>query len=244
MKLKTAASIILITSLLSGQVYANTADMISDEQLKDARAEMQRAIEQATQAHNSYHGKDVRPHRFSFESLPQPATLVRQKSFEELWQLKVDQVHNSDELYKLVVFVSFSMPDASLQRLFSDGARMGESITFVFRGLDESKNLQSMLQRVHKLNEKYNATINIDPGLFDRFGVHSVPAMVVYRDDPTQLQTCLSQGISPDDIKDSYVGVYGDVSLDYALEHMLKLNLTESKEHGVQALLKKVKREL
>ncbi|MBK8890705.1 MAG: type-F conjugative transfer system pilin assembly protein TrbC, partial [Dechloromonas sp.] len=58
--------------------------------------------------------------------------------------------------------------------------------------------------------------IQIDPLAFDRFAISKVPSFVLVRDG-TRPVACASGSCAP---TDSFLRATGDVSLDYALEHM------------------------
>jgi conjugal transfer pilus assembly protein TrbC len=101
----------------------------------------------------------------------------------------------------LIVFISMGMPKASLERLLDQSAR--HKFVLVMRGLPEESMTRS-IARIRALIGERNADIQIDPRLFERFAIAQVPAVVVLAPD-TQ-----ATGV-----------VYGDVTVDYALEHMV-----------------------
>jgi type-F conjugative transfer system pilin assembly protein TrbC len=125
---------------------------------------------------------------------------------------------------KGVVFVSFSMPEESIKRYLSQASRIngGKTIKLSIRGLDESNSLIKTQQRISKLMKGKGAEVDIDPGAFDRFNVQSVPALVLYKDDPMAEAKCAVEGKTPADSESDYLMVYGDVSIDYAIDHLLK----------------------
>jgi conjugal transfer pilus assembly protein TrbC len=111
----------------------------------------------------------------------------------------------------LLVFVSFSMPEAALSRLADQAARTGA--TLVTRGFVNGS-LQQTVARAQRLIGQRKVGFQIDPQAFDRFAVSAVPTFVLLRagamPQPCPSGTCLPTA--------SYVSVAGDVSLDYALE--------------------------
>jgi conjugal transfer pilus assembly protein TrbC len=111
---------------------------------------------------------------------------------------------------KLLVFISFAMPEAALDRLVGEAARCGA--TLVLRGLVE-ESLAKTVQRVNKLLGQRRAALQIDPQAFDRFAVTATPTLVLVRDGAS-LQSCQQTRC---EITDAYVKAAGDVSLDYAL---------------------------
>lgn len=100
-----------------------------------------------------------------------------------------------------IVFISLSMPPASLDRLIDQSIAM--KFTLVLRGMS-GQSLTDTIKTVQALVGQREADIQIDPRLFTRFGINRVPAVAL---------------VSPDTGKSGVV--YGDVSVDYALEHMV-----------------------
>ena len=113
----------------------------------------------------------------------------------------------------LLVFVSFSMPDATLTRLLDQAERSGA--TLLLRGF-AGDSLQQTVARTQRLIGKKNVGFQIDPQAFDRFSVKAVPTFVLLKDGavpaPCSAGTCYASA--------SYASVAGDVSIDYALEHI------------------------
>ncbi len=120
-----------------------------------------------------------------------------------------------------LVFISFSMPEASLRSLLAESARTGSPL--VLRGLVEN----SMKRTVARLGEllgtgnnsetsgKPTPSLAIDPTLFERFGVDKVPTFVLPLDT---IAPCTPDGCPiPKHLK-----VAGDVSLAYALGVMAR----------------------
>jgi conjugal transfer pilus assembly protein TrbC len=113
----------------------------------------------------------------------------------------------------LLIFVSFSMPEPTLARLVDQAARSAG--TLVLRGLTESS-LKQTVARVQKLIGTRKVAFQIDPQSFERFSVDRTPTFVLIRSG-AQPVSCGEAQCLPDD---SFVSVSGDVSLDYALEHI------------------------
>lgn len=111
----------------------------------------------------------------------------------------------------LLVFVSFSMPEAALSRLVDQAARAGA--TLILRGLVDGS-LQRTVLRTQRLIGQRKVGFQIDPPAFDRFAVSATPTFVLLRagaaPEPCAAGTCFPTA--------SYVSTAGDVSLDYALE--------------------------
>lgn len=110
----------------------------------------------------------------------------------------------------LLVFVSFSMPDAALERLAEQAARSGA--TFVLRGLVEDS-LPKTVTRVQRVIGQRKVGFQIDPQAFDRFSITATPSFVLIKDrsvpTPCAAGTCFAA--------ESYALAAGDVSIDYAL---------------------------
>lgn len=113
----------------------------------------------------------------------------------------------------LFVFVSLTMPRSTLQRLVDQSARAKASI--VIRGLVNGS-LRDTVALVQGLIGTRQVAVQIDPLAFDRFAITRVPSFVLVRDG-TRPVSCASGSCAP---ADSFLRSSGDVSLDYALEHM------------------------
>jgi conjugal transfer pilus assembly protein TrbC len=133
----------------------------------------------------------------------------------------------------LLVFVSFSMPDATLARLVDQAARA--RATLVLRGLVDGS-LQKTVLRAQGLIGQRQVGFQIDPQAFDRFSVTAVPTFVLLKAGavaaPCAAGTCFPAS--------SFVAAAGDVSIDYALEHFRHAAPSFSRDAGaVLATLKK-----
>lgn len=110
----------------------------------------------------------------------------------------------------LLVFVSFSIPEKTLDRLVDQAARAGA--TLVLRGfVDDS--LQKTVARVQRVIGARKVGFQIDPQSFDRFSVTATPSFVLIKDGavpaPCAAGTCFDSS--------SYALTAGDVTVDYAL---------------------------
>lgn len=115
---------------------------------------------------------------------------------------------------RLLVFVSLAMPDGSLRRLAADAPRAGAVL--VLRGLHEGS-MARTAARIRQLGGGKTA-IQVDPKAFARFGIEQVPTMVLAR-EAAAVSACQERGCAaPGD----FVSVAGDVTLDYALEHIAR----------------------
>lgn len=116
----------------------------------------------------------------------------------------------------LLVFISLTMPKATLQRLVEQAARAQASLTL--RGLVNGSLPDTVIQ-VQQLIGQHQVSVQIDPQAFDRFSVARVPAFVLIRDG-ARPASCSSGTCAP---PQAFVRTAGDVSLDYALEHMVRI---------------------
>jgi len=123
---------------------------------------------------------------------------------------------NKSQFY---IFVSFSMPDLTLQRLMEQAQRI--SAPLVLRGLinndmNQTRIKISQLMGADKLGKATNkGGLTIDPTLYERFGISVVPAFVL---TATPAPTCTQTDCPTPD----FVRLAGNVTLDYVLETMGK----------------------
>jgi conjugal transfer pilus assembly protein TrbC len=112
----------------------------------------------------------------------------------------------------LLVFISFSMPEATLVRLVDQAARA--RATLVLRGLVDGS-LQKTVLRVQSLIGQRKVGFQIDPQAFDRFSITATPTFVLLKAGavpaPCAAGTCFPAT--------SFVAATGDVSIDYVLEY-------------------------
>ncbi len=116
---------------------------------------------------------------------------------------------------QLFIAVSFSMPPETLMRLSEQAAKVGAHL--VLRGV-----VNNSLQKTAEATSTFVKRVpglefDIDPTVYRRFGIRQVPAFVLTRDNQ-ELKSCSNECDAPD----YFVSVAGDVSLDYALEHIAR----------------------
>ena len=89
---------------------------------------------------------------------------------------------------KLLLFVSHSMGDSGLELALASAAGQPD-ITLVLRGIPEGKTIGKELLKIQKLalQNGTKANVIIDPGLFKKHGVHTVPVQVVTGSDGEQM---------------------------------------------------------
>lgn len=125
----------------------------------------------------------------------------------------------------LLVFVSFSMPEASLQRLAVEAGKA--NAVLVFRGPKEGS-LKKTLQAFEPL-AKLGASAILHPEAFSRHHVRSVP---VYIMNPNPVGCGDASGSCGDTLR-----LAGDVSLEYALERMAMSRSPMGREAEARLLL-------
>ena len=98
------------------------------------------------------------------------------------------------------LFASFSMPDQSLRQMMVDAQQY--NVPIVFRGFVNNSvfDTQVAIQRVFG-DDAETIGFSIDPTLFTRFDIQSVPQVVVTRDDiePCLMQACVGDFPPPHD---------------------------------------------
>lgn len=133
------------------------------------------------------------------------------------------QTNATDEPIVPLVFVSFSMPDASLKQLLRDAGKVGAQL--ILNGLvdDDLKATSRRLLTVQGIDPEADslsdymtgaevAGMGIDPTLFERLNIQHVPTFVLPLEP---VQACAEgQGCPPF----RHIRVSGDVSLAYALD--------------------------
>lgn len=111
---------------------------------------------------------------------------------------------------QVLVFLSFSMPEKSLHAWLLQCKQSGA--TPVIRGLINNS-FKDTMTAIQTLSKKTGIGMQLDPILFKTFEITAVPAVVYVKDTPL----CpANMDCKPVD----YDRLYGDVSLDYALEKM------------------------
>jgi len=79
-----------------------------------------------------------------------------------------------------IVLVSFSMPDSTLKSLLSEAIKFGGSV--VIRGLYKN-DFEKTLNKIKSLSDSKDAGIAIDPTLFERINVKTVPTFILPHGD-------------------------------------------------------------
>lgn len=210
----------------SGQVLAQNPPVVTDADIERVRRDQptitEQDIEQARQRHRMPSDAELQaapvPSRLNIEALPTPATHapIDLEALARGYASQAEAMNAAQGLATgpgLLVFISLSMPQPTLQRLIDQTARAKGAI--VLRGFANGS-LRDTVAQVHTLIGNRQVAVQIDPQAFDRFAVNRVPSFVLVRDG-TRPVSCASGSCAP---ADSFLRTSGDVSLDYALEYM------------------------
>ena len=111
---------------------------------------------------------------------------------------------------ELMVFVSFSLPRETLQRIVHQSERSGAVL--VLRGL-KGHSLTQTGEEIARLVGERNVTVLIHPPAFQQFQVRQVPSLVLAR--PGSAAKIDEEGCAP---AASFIRIDGDVGQDYALD--------------------------
>ena len=133
---------------------------------------------------------------------------------------------------RLLIFVSFAMPEATISRLLDQSARA--RATLVLRGLVNGS-IRDTVERMHRLIGGRQVAVQIDPQAFDRFSINRTPSIVLVRDGAAT-QPCMG-GLCI--AGDQFVMAAGDVSLDYVLRFFERSAPAMARD--ASALLKQMK---
>lgn len=186
------------------------ADAIQQEMLRQ-KARGQELLRRAEDTFRADPGRPVQ----SAPRLPNPVDIpsagADPLAIAERYRKTRDALRDGDNGPDLLVFVSFSMPEASLKRLATDAAKANGVL--VFRGPKEGS-LKKTLQAFEQL-AKQGASAILHPEAFTRNRVDAVPVYV--------LGTAV--GESCDDTSGACreaLRIAGDASLEYILERMAR----------------------
>ncbi|OHC64011.1 MAG: type-F conjugative transfer system pilin assembly protein TrbC [Rhodocyclales bacterium GWA2_65_20] len=223
----SARALGLVAALVaSAQALAQNPPVITDADIERVRREMPTVTDQDIDAARRKYGmpSDAElqsapvPTHPNVEALPQPKsrTPIDLEALARGYASQAEAMTQAQGLEAgpgLLVFVSLSMPRPTLQRLIDQAARAKASI--VLRGFANGS-LRDTVAQVQGLIGSRQIAVQIDPQAFDRYAVTRVPTFVLIRPG-TRPVSCASGSCAP---ADSFLRTSGDVSLDYALEHM------------------------
>jgi len=159
------------------------------------------------------------------QPIPQPPRVHTQRADMDIEALAREKLHlpNTHVVsgiadVALRIFITLEMPRSSLQLLTDQAARSGAVL--VLRGL-KSQSMRQTVAAVGELIGNRKVAWVIDPEAFTRFAVHLAPTFVLTLNDATGNNAengCGAGCITPA----GFVSVAGDVSLDYALQAIVR----------------------
>lgn len=203
---------------------ASSSPTVTDADIERARNAQptvtERDIEEARRKYRMPGDAELRsaPASPRIEALPQPltSTPIDLEALARGYASQSDATEAAQGLSSgpgLFVFVSLTMPRATLQRLIAQAERAQASV--ILRGFSNGSLRETVVQ-VQGLIGQRKISVQIDPQAFDRFAIVRVPSFVLVRDG-TRPVSCAAGSCAP---PEAFVRAAGDVSLDYALQHM------------------------
>jgi len=194
-----------------GQTGKAAETRLPDEKVVlDAQSQVRKMMEQVDSIVES--NRPVLPDMPAVEALPQPQAPVEDISSIVEKYKNVGLNHSAKpDFPELLVMVSLSMPENGLDKLIDQAGRAGA--TLVFRGI-KGGSMQAMGKEIARLLKGRNVKIAIHPPAFQQFSIKQVPAFVLAANNAGNV---LEDGCAR---QDTFVKVSGDVTLDYALEHI------------------------
>lgn len=212
----------------SAPSLAQTPPLVTDADIERVRREQptitEQDIELARQRHRLPSEAELQaapvPARPNLDALPAPAARapIDLEALARGYASQEDAMRQAQGLASgpgLLIFVSLSMPQPTLQRLIDQAARARASI--VLRGFAHGSLRATVAQVQHLIGDR-QVGVQIDPQAFDRYAVTRVPTFVLVRDG-TPPAACAGGTCAP---AEGFLRTAGDVSLDYALEHMAR----------------------
>ena len=128
----------------------------------------------------------------------------------------LESSENQVSAVPVLIFISFAMPMKSISGWLKQANLIGASV--YLRGF-VNNSFKDTLEIARQLFEKVVGGVLIDPTVFNKYSILQVPAVVV-------------QGDHDFDV------IYGDVTLDYALESIGKLGVSDQRTVLLQAIEK------
>lgn len=154
---------------------------------------------------------------------------------------------------RVYIFISSSMPKSTLRQYAMALDRIKDpNITMVMRGFVGGMKLfrptyrftqdilikdEGCTGQAGQKCDAYNAMIQIDPMLFTRYDITSVPA-IAYADNVNILEPDSSEGLSDKVNVGNSLVIHGDISLEYALQEFHRETKKESLRLALDALRK------
>ena len=231
-----------LSMLLALSAQAQPTPVITEEDMARARRAQptitEQDIERAQKAHGVPSSADLDrvPNTAGprIDVLPQPQVKVPVdlEALSKAYALQMKAAQPPGTILNggpiLMLFISLSMPDATLKRLVSQAARAKASL--LIRGLLNGS-LRDTVARTQALLAGQSVAFQIDPQAFERYAITQVPSFVLVREGADSTP-CGDGGRGSCAPPDDYVRLAGDVSLDYALGHIQHRTPRFSKDAG------------
>lgn len=139
---------------------------------------------------------------------------------------------------QILIFISSSMPEKTIENYMMSSARIDAAL--VLRGFinnslaDTREYLSKLITGISNETTPVEPTILIDPTLYERFAVESVPSIVVTE---SQIKPCLNLQNCPVPV---YHKVGGDVALSWALDYISRQIPNEQLKASLRPLVKEI----
>lgn len=141
---------------------------------------------------------------------------------------------------QILIFISASMPEKAIENYMQSSARIEAALVlrgFIDNSLAETREfLSRLIMRISNETTQVEPTILIDPTLYERFKVDSVPSIVVTE---SQIKPCLNLGDCPVPV---YHKVGGDVALSWALDYIARQVPNDQLKTTLRPLVKEIER--
>lgn len=241
--LTVAVSTVVLASDLNTVQPALTSGFPTDAQIDSKTDELRPQVDAIMKVAPA-DGSDLSRYIVGKENIvlpPAPDADAKGFDMEQVIQsyerLQITTKTNPDEPYELLVFISFSMPDAMIKLYLEQAAEWGAKI--VLKGTqDGSLNFPPTQDALISLKPRKMPRIDINPKAYKLFSVDRVPTIVLAKNLP-------NQPLSDDGCAapTNFLATTGEVSIPYALSLFKKtkdrelkklIGMVESTSRGVK----------
>lgn len=209
--------LILFLALSPGISSSDTE--VTDDMISAAKAKSAEYLKKAMKQYKAGAGGAI-----NYQNIPKPdVTPLPGVTAKQIEADFVEQNLNREPTLRTKVFITLSMNSETIKRIVNDVDKLGPSDSvIVIRGLQKGRTMRETVQYVSQLTKDHSVAVQIDPAAFERFKITKVPAFVVYYDDPAYQASCsLTDRESSVDLN-KWDGVYGDVSVRYAVNYLVE----------------------
>jgi type-F conjugative transfer system pilin assembly protein TrbC len=217
---------ILFLALSPG--ISSSGTEVTDDMISAAKAKSAEYLKKAMKQYKAGAGGAI-----NYQNIPKPdVTPLPGVTAKQIEADFVEQNLNREPTLRTKVFITLSMNSETIKRIVNDVDKLGPSDSvIVIRGLQKGRTMRETVQYVSQLTKDHSVAVQIDPAAFERFKITKVPAFVVYYDDPAYQASCsLTDRESSVDLN-KWDGVYGDVSLKYAINHLIENGEAEFRKY-------------